>query len=307
MSYLYSIGYSLYSNLFTYLPRNNNYEFIKIYNNGTLILLKENLIDIHLPTLVIIPGTTGDTENLLFSQIVDKFIDNSFNVIFILQQGQKLNKKDPIPIETPRCVSFVDIGDIEYAMTFIKEKYKNKIFMLGVSFGAVLMKKYLYIDNEVVCGISISSPWNLRKILMQWESSWLIKKLYDRDFTNHYKNVILKNIDIFKKYEEENPKFKIADMLEARDIQEILKFHLIYYNYNSMDDYLADSKVKIRNVKKPVLFIHSKDDPICSINNMPIHKIKEPHKLHITEYGGHAGYIKDIEILCLDWCKSFLS
>lgn len=307
MSTLYSLGYTFYSNYFTYIPKNNNYEYVKLYHEGTLILLKENIKDIHLPTLVIIPGTTGDTENLFFATIVDKFIENGFNVIFILQQGQKLNKKDPIPISSAKCISFVDLSEMKYAMKYIKEKVKNKIFIMGASLGALLMKKYLYDDNDIVAGISVCSPWNLRKTLEDWDNSWLIRMLYDKDFTNHYKNVIQSNIEVFKKYEEENPKFKINDIMESKNIKEVLQFHVLYNKFESMDDYLSECKAKIKKIKTPILFLHNKDDPVCHIKNMPVHKIKSPHQIHISSYGGHVGYTKGIEDICLEWYKKFMN
>lgn len=179
--------------------------------------------------------------------------------------------------------------------------------MMGTSFGAVLMKKYLYEDNEVVTGISVSSPWSLRKTLDFWTStSYLTNYFYDRNFVNHYKNIILKNIELFKKFEEYNPKFKVEEMLQCNNISQINTYQSIYNGFDSVNDYLYHCKAKVRKVKKPILFIHSKDDPICSFKNMPIHKIKEPHQVYLTEYGGHVSYFKNIDIMCLEWYKKFL-
>lgn len=304
LSFLRSYLYTFYYNLFTYVPKNNNYVFTKLIHNGSVILVKENIKDVNLPTLVIIPGTTGDTENKFISSMVDKFIENGFNVIFILQQGQKINKVDPIPIESSRLICLSYIGDVKYAMKYIKEKVKNKIFMMGSSFGTVHMMKYLYEDEDIVAGISVCSPWNLRKTLKFWETSTFVKMTYDRIFTNHFKRVIEENKDIFYKAVEENPRINMDQILESKNIQEIINYQAQFYNYDSLEDYLYECKAKVKKIKRPVLFIQSKDDPVCPIENMPIHKIKEPHQLHIPESGGHVGWYDRIDEICLDWCKS---
>jgi predicted alpha/beta-fold hydrolase len=301
---LKSYLYTFYYNVMTYIPKNNNFVFTKIYNEGTLILIKENIVDVNRPTLVIIPGTTGDTENTFISAIVDKFIDNGFNVVFILQQGQKINKVDPIPIETPRMICLSYIGDVEYAMKYIKEKVKNKIFMMGTSFGTVHMMKYLYQDEDIVAGISVCSPWNLRKTLKFWENSMFVKMTYDKMFTKYFKGVIEKNKDLFLTHAKENPNINLDQILSSENINQIIHYQSQFYKYDSLEDYFYECKAKVKKIKRPILFIHSKDDPVCPIENMPVHKIKEPHKIYIPESGGHVGWYDNIDEICLDWCRN---
>jgi predicted alpha/beta-fold hydrolase len=301
---LKSYLYTFYYNVMTYVPKNNDFIFTKIYHNGTLILLKENIKDIHRPTLVIIPGTTGDTQNTFISTIVDKFMDNGFNVVFILQQGQKINKVDPIPVESPQLICLSYVGDVDYAMKYIKSRVNNKIFMLGTSFGTVHMMKYLYHDEDIVAGISVCSPWNLRKTLKFWENSMFVKMTYDKMFTKYFKSVIEKNKDLFLKSSKENPKIDINRILQAQNISEIINYQAQYYNYDSLEDYLYECKAKVKKIKRPILFIHSKDDPICPIENMPTHKIKEPHQIYTPESGGHVGWYDNIDEICFEWCRN---
>ena len=78
-------------------------------------------------------------------------------------------------------------------MNHIKKNYNIEI-IIGISYGAFIMKKYLYIDNTIKCAISISSPYNLRKTFDYWNASFIRKQLYDDFFVKHYKKSLQNNI-----------------------------------------------------------------------------------------------------------------
>jgi predicted alpha/beta-fold hydrolase len=305
ISFLYSIGYSLYCNWFKYLPKNNQFVFKNLQEGE--IILKSNIQNSSYPTLLIVPGTTGDTENLFFSKIVDFFIENHFNVIFILTQGQKLNKTESIPVVNPKFSSSKDTFHIEISVQKIKETITGPLFLMGVSFGALYVKNYLCKDkNDIQCGMCVASPWCLEKTLNFWKKGKVIKYFYDQSFTGYYKNLIHSNWKVFEEYEKQNPNFKIEKFLEAKDIPELLNFCAILDNNKSFDQFMKESSGQIENLKTPLLIIHSKDDPVCPYENIPLDKIDHPHHIYLSDYGGHMGWINNVDQICLDWCKKFL-
>ena len=69
---------------------------------------------------------------------------------------------------------------------------------------------------------------------------------------------------------------------------------------------MKESSGQIENLKTPLLIIHSKDDPVCPYENIPLDKIDHPHHIYLSDYGGHMGWINNVDQICLDWCKKFL-
>jgi len=274
-------------------------------------MLKEYITKVTNPSLIILPGTTGDTENLLFSNLVDTFIENNFNVLFILQQGQKINKTDIIPITSSKIVSLNDIEDVEYAIKYIRETMsQSKLFILGSSFGALMMKKYL--ENEkssdhIIAGISISSPWCLEKTFSNWDNSgYLVNRFYNKNFTRHYKNIVNNHIEIFREKEIQDPNVKVDYILKSDSVKDMINYQVSYYKFSSKEEFFRASRANIQNIKTPIMIVHTKDDPVCDIQNIPIDQIKSPHQLHIMDYGGHVGWMPNIDNKCIEWCKNFL-
>jgi predicted alpha/beta-fold hydrolase len=185
ISFLYSIGYSLYCNWFKYLPKNNDFELETVELDGMNIVFKKMIKNKLFPTLLIVPGTTGDTENYFFSKIVDFFINKNFNLIFILQQGQKLTKTTSIPIKKPKFSLVTDVSFLEFSVEKIKEQVDGNLYLMGVSFGALYVKNYLSKTNPIKAGICVASPWNLKKTLEDWEQNYWIKYFYDKSFTGY--------------------------------------------------------------------------------------------------------------------------
>jgi predicted alpha/beta-fold hydrolase len=311
ISFLYSIYYSLYCNYFRYVPKNNHYEITKLDHKGTSVVLKKYIINVELPTLIVLPGTTGDTENLLFSTLIDTFLENNFNVLFILQQGQKINKTDPIPITSSKIVSINDLEDVEYAIDHIRETMnQSKLFILGSSFGALMMKKYLEKEKSsehIISGISISSPWCLEKTFSNWNNSgYLVNLFYNKNFTRHYKNILNNHIEIFREKELQDPNVKIEYILKSESVKDMIDYQVSYYKFSSKKEFFKASRANIQNIKTPLMIIHTKDDPVCDIKNMPIDQIEYPHQVHMIEYGGHVGWMPHIDKKCIEWCKKFL-
>jgi predicted alpha/beta-fold hydrolase len=304
ISFLYAIGHSLYCNWFKYLPMNNEFEFEFI--DEKKILLKKNIKNSSFPTLLIVPGTTGDTENLFFSRIVDYFIQNDFNVVFILTQGQKINKTESIPVIYPKFSSPKDTNYIQLSINRIKEIVNGPLFLMGVSFGALYVKNYLSTNqNDIQSGICVASPWCLEKTLKEWNENKWIKYFYDLSFTRYYKNLLYSNYHVFEQYEKQNQNFKMDEFLDAKDIPELLKFCAILDN-KSYEQFLKESKASLDQLLCPLLIIHSKDDPVCHYKNIPFDKIDHPHDIYLSDYGGHVGWIDNVDSVCLDWCNRFM-
>ncbi len=81
---------------------------------------------------------------------------------------------------------------------------------------------------------------------------------------------------------------------------------MLFYPEKTYPQLIKECKGKITSVKTPLLVIHAKDDPVCHYKNIPMDKIKEPHSIHLSDYGGHMGWIENVDQICLDWCNKYI-
>jgi predicted alpha/beta-fold hydrolase len=286
--------------MFKFLPKKNEYELEKIYNDGSTIILKKYTEPSNTKTIVCIPGTTGDTENKLIAKLIDTFQKKHYNIIFIICQGQQIIKNVSYTITKPQNISINNISDYIYAINYIKTKYNN-IILMGISLGAFFMKKYLYIDDNITCAISISSIWNLPKTFDDWNNSIINKNLYDKFFVNYFKKGMQQNINRFEQYEKENSKFNIEKFMNSSTLKEVIA-HL-------NDDNIDNAIIDIDKIKVPILHIHCKDDPVANYQNIPIEKILKNNKDRILLYnkGGHAAYMPKVGKHILNFIKNITS
>lgn len=112
------------------------------------------------------------------------------------------------------------------------------------------------------------------------------------------------NIDL-KKYWEENPKPLI------HDFDELITTKLWGYK-NRADMYdLSSCYLRIPNVKKPLFFFRSCDDPVVDQHEDPGVWFKDNKNILLgtTKYGGHGGFMEHVftfETYWINPCLEFI-
>lgn len=157
-----------------------------------------------------------------------------------------------------------------------------------------------YDKNSVIKGmVSIANPFdvylaaaNANKLQNHVYGRFLTQKLTEKVLFN--KKMIdewcfLNNVQI--DYE------KLKKTKTTFDFDQEFTFKVIDSHNNSKEYYRTFSCVdEIAHVEKPVLFLHSKNDPISSIDLIPIDVIKKNKNffLAITPKGGHVEFLVDL-------------
>eukprot|EP00866_Antonospora_locustae_P000297 jgi/Antlo1/297/979 len=191
-----------------------------------------------------------------------------------------------------RTPIFFHIGwtdDLEDVVQYILDNYKGSLFLVGFSMGSSWVTNYLArVDNpRVVAGVGVCVPFNFYKIKNMFKAT-----LKARIVASEYRRYLERHA-VFKSF-----KFNF-NSVEEIDRNLTLKV----FGFESCDEYYQKESCeeKLANIRIPVLFINTRDDPIIPYQTIPIEKIKKNPNLIlcVVRAGGHLGF------LGANWYKSF--
>lgn len=192
-------------------------------------------------------------------------------------------------LRTPRFFHIGWTEDLEDVVRYILDNYKGYVFLVGFSMGSSWVTNYLarVYNQRVVAGVGVCVPFNFYKINNMFRST-LKARLLACEYRKY-----LKRHAVFKPF-----KFNFSSVEEIdRNIT------LKVFGFESCDEYYQKESCeeKLANIRIPVLFINTRDDPIVPYHTIPIEKIKKnPNLIQcVVRAGGHLGF------LGANWYKSF--
>lgn len=244
------------------------------------------------PVLFILPGITGNYEDTYIQNTTIEALNNNYDVVIF--QMRTLSSEMKMPKN--KYVDFYE--DINKSLIKIKNKNKNIIHAIGFSYGANLLCGYLgnknLETNYIEGGIAISNPFDLyfsqrfgEDTLYESLISYFEKKSYMKAVNSLNKNAKTKkeliNVDILN----------LDYYVKTFDTEFFGKI----LGYKNGDDYYKgiSSAKYIKNINKPLLVIHSKDDPICTYKGIPMDDICENKNIIfiLTDKGGHTCFVEN--------------
>ncbi|KAJ2752911.1 medium-chain fatty acid ethyl ester synthase/esterase 2 [Coemansia pectinata] len=171
--------------------------------------------------------------------------------------------------------------------------------LLGLSFslGANIMAKYIGeegADCPLVAGIIVGNPYDMYKVINHLDSRSLsLNKVYDVAILNFLKTAFKENQEAIL---SAPVKFNVSKIVNSSTIMEFTEeMTRKAFGYGSAKHLLDDSSSldHLDNIRIPVLFLNSLDDPICTPSLIPFDKfLSNPWLLlALTQHGGHIGYM----------------
>ncbi|KAJ1770037.1 medium-chain fatty acid ethyl ester synthase/esterase 2 [Coemansia sp. RSA 1813] len=171
--------------------------------------------------------------------------------------------------------------------------------LLGLSFsmGANIMTKYIGEEGNgcpLSAGIIVGCPYDMYKVIKHLDSQrFTFSRFYDLAILNFLKNAFKDNQDQILKIPVGMDVKKISNSTGIMEFTEEMTRKA--FGYKSAKDLLDYSSCKnyMDDIKIPVLFLNSLDDPICIKSLIPFEKfVNNPNiVLALTENGGHIGYM----------------
>jgi predicted alpha/beta-fold hydrolase len=279
--------------------KNNDNEIIfreeKIDNEGTSIFWAEyeSSQNIHSnPVLFILPGITGKFDDSYVQNIISEGLNNNFDVVVF--QMRTLSSEMKMPKN-----KFVDFyEDINNSLIKIRNKNKNYIYGVGYSYGANLLTGYLgnknLETNYIEGGVAVSNPFDLYMSQRLGEDT-----LFESLITYFERKNYIKAVRSFnRKIKNKKKCINVDTLMSSYYVKNFdTEFFGKILGYKNGDEYYRgiSSAKYIKNINKPLLVIHSKDDPICTYKGIPMDDVCENENIIfiLTEKGGHSCFIEN--------------
>ena len=279
--------------------KNNDNEIIfreeKIDNEGTSIFWAayENSQNIHSnPVLFIMPGITGKFDDSYVQNIISEGLNNNFDVVVF--QMRTLSSEMKMPKN-----KFVDFyEDINNSLIKVRNKNKNYIYGVGYSYGANLLTGYLgnknLETNYIEGGVAVSNPFDLYMSQRLGEDTLFESLITYFERANYMKAVRSFN----RKIKNKKKYINVDTLLSSYYVKNFdTEFFGKILGYKNGDEYYRgiSSAKYIKYINKPLLVIHSKDDPICTYKGIPMDDVCENENIIfiLTEKGGHSCFIEN--------------
>ena len=193
-----------------------------------------------------------------------------------------------------RLYNHGEIEDIEFVTTkLLNENKYSELILAGFSMGGAIIMNWLAkrasnIPAEVRAGIAISSPCDIKAASRGLEFG--INKVY--------RNYFMKKLAIKIKAKAK----QFPGWLDLTDIDQIKtwkefdeRFSAPLGNYENAEDFYFHCSTinRLDKVRKPLLLINAKDDPILSNSCYPTEAIRSSDSVHAIypRKGGHVAFI----------------
>lgn len=227
-------------------------------------------------------GLEGSTKRYYMIEAMKRLISNNFSVVGVNFRscGSKMNNQ-------PRFYHSGETNDYETVFNWITTNYPHqKIGAVGFSLGANALVKYLAEEKKnahIKVAVAVSVPYDLRL------GSILLSKGFRRVYDYRFLRSLRQKLEIKRQQFSDLPTFSGSTIYEFDD-QVTAQIH----GFNDAEHYYEQCSGRrfVEDITTHTLFIHSRVDPICPIEAMPIAKINQNKFTDyiITDEGGHVGF-----------------
>lgn len=232
--------------------------------------------------IVLFHGLEGSSRRYYMVELMKELIEENYSVVAVNFRscGSKMNKQ-------PRFYHSGETGDYATVFNWIQEQYPDqKMGAVGFSLGGNALVKFLVEENRshsLETAVAVSVPYDLRL------GSILLSTGFHRVYEYRFLRTLRQKLEIKRETYPDLPSFSGSTLYEFDD-QVTAPVH----GFDGAEDYYEQCSARrfVQHIQTPILLIHSREDPICPVQAMPVAKIFDNSFTDyiITEKGGHVGF-----------------
>jgi len=250
-------------------------------------------------TLAVCPGIGNNSESVYIKRIVFNGQKHGYRVAVLNHIGTLAN----VPVTSPRIFMYGSTCDYSAMVKDIVRRYRStRIVCVGFSMGGNLITKYIGEPRvkpaNVIAGISVCQGYDANRAmryLLEWKG---FRRLYIYAMTENMKAIIRRwTKPLFT--EEIKRKLNVTERQvfnsgTLQELDELYTRRLAGFS-NVTDFYKSMSSCNhLKNIKIPMVFINSLDDPIVPPPLLEIIRdaaLTNENFLYIEQkFGGHLGF-----------------
>ncbi|MDX1639031.1 MAG: alpha/beta fold hydrolase [Balneolaceae bacterium] len=234
------------------------------------------------PVVVLFHGLEGSSKRYYMTELATALAGQQYTVIGVNFRGcsGRMNRK-------PRFYHSGETEDLDTVFRWVRERFPNSpIGAAGFSLGGNALLKSLgerQGDHPLKAAATVSVPYDLA--LGARHISEGFNRIYEYNFIRTMKQKLKEKRQQFP----DLPEFR-GQTLYAFDDQVTAPVH----GFRDADHYYetCSSQRFLQHIRTPTLLVHSRQDPICPPDMIPVEKIDANASLSrlITGQGGHVGF-----------------
>jgi len=248
----------------------------------------------HQPILVILHGLTGGSEESYVRWMIS-CASEKLDVCCVVVHARGCGRSQ---LTTPTAFSAAITDDIRASFKYIRSLVgeQTPIFTVGYSLGAGILTKYLgeegdqcLLQGAIICCACFDMMLSTNQL-----EQWFNALLYNRQLTKNLLRYLRRHEQHFN---HTNSKVNLQNAYQSRTIREYDQHVIIpTYGFRDVEHYysVASSNQWLKHIRVPALILSAIDDPICSIDGLPIRDVSEnPNIITVqTPEGGHVSYLQ---------------
>jgi len=235
--------------------------------------------------VLILHGLEGSKDSPYAKGIMQALSDAGFSCCLMHFRGCSGK-----PNRLPRSYHSGETGDLQQVIDHIRHHHQRNVFAaIGYSLGGNALLKWLGEKREsapVTTAVAVSVPFSLDDAAIRMGTG--LSRGYEKHLVSRLQD----------KYRE-----KFSDLPSPLEIEidQMKTFYLFddqvtapLHGFKDVHDYYEKSSCGqfLKNIEKPTLILHSKDDPFMWPETVPAEDELSPNvRLELSEKGGHVGFI----------------
>ena len=249
------------------------------------------------PVLILMSGIAGGSHDKYLKHFMRRASRAGYRCVAFNCRGTANS-----PLTTPQFYSASFTGDVRNVVDEVKGRWPNAhLFAVGWSLGANILTNFLGEEGEcakLTGAVAMCNPFDLNACDVALQDGFF-GTVYSRAMAKNMRALFAPHEHLFQglpNYDNE----LVGNAKTVRDFDEAVT--RVTFGFPSVDAYYdaSSSRLKIGDVRVPLLVVQAKDDPIAVHSAVPRDVIKGkttkgPVVLVETESGGHLGWTAGAE------------
>ena len=249
------------------------------------------------PVLILMSGIAGGSHDKYLKHFMRRASRAGYRCVAFNCRGTANS-----PLTTPQFYSASFTGDVRNVVDEVKGRWPNAhLFAVGWSLGANILTNFLGEegdDAKLTGAVAMCNPFDLNACDVALQDGFF-GTVYSRAMAKNMRALFAPHEHLFQglpNYDNE----LVGNAKTVRDFDEAVT--RVTFGFPSVDAYYdaSSSRLKIGDVRVPLLVVQAKDDPIAVHSAVPRDVIKGkttkgPVVLVETESGGHLGWTAGAE------------